>query len=310
MTCRNKKASQKTVAGDVCFSGIGLHSGEFTSVRISSAPINHGIVFYSNYAETKAHWSNIKSTLFATSIEFSDGSCVSTIEHLLGALYGLGVTNAKIHVSGPEIPGLDGSALEIVNAILAMGIHDQEECPIFIRIKDTLRIEKDGKFIEISPSDHLIISSHCLLSDGRSYLFEYDFDRDSFIEDISPARTFVELKHIENMRSMGLIKGGDINSALVLHEGMAVNPDGERFSNECSRHKILDMIGDFALLGYPIMAKISASCTGHTLNYTVVRQIAERPDFFEYCSYGDSINNKVLGGILQSGVSVAFSVNT
>ena len=290
---------QRTLKSAIEMESVGLHTGEMMRVTIHPAYPDTGICFRRTDVDceyTRVSPYNVTSTTLATTIQCGNHT-ISTIEHLKSALYGLGVDNAKIDVSGPEIPVFDGSAVPFVDAILNTGIVEQAKARKFIKFKKRIRLEKDGKWIEIIPSRFFKVT------------FDIDFDNesigqqkayfnvtpDAFAKDIAPARTFGFRQEVEQLWAMGLAKGGSLDTAVVIDGSDVMNPEGLRFRDEFVRHKILDLVGDISLLGYPIFGHIRAYKSGHNLNNLFARTLIESANFYSIVELPDNdpaiINN-------------------
>lgn len=265
---------QFTLAGDVIQSGIGLHSGVEVQVRITPAPINSGRRFSRvdrpGCPDILAHFSQVGETTLST--ELGQGEArVRTVEHLLAALAGLGISNARIEIDGPEVPLLDGSALEWVRSIAAVGRVEQAAPQAILAIESPLWVREGDMFVMAMPHPGFKLSygidfEHPAI--GQQW-FSFDGDADSwadrFAEEIAPARTFGFAHQVEQLRQLGLIKGGSLDNALVCGPDGWVNPP-LRFANEPVRHKLLDLIGDLSLLGAIPQAHILAYKASHRLH--------------------------------------------
>ena len=263
---------QKTIAKPFTIKGIGLHSGRDFQAVISPAPCNTGIQFrrddvrHCDYTRITPY--NVSSTQLATTIDCG-GLPISTIEHFSAAFYGLGIDNAFISVSGTEVPILDGSAKEIIECIENAGYKEQNESRKVLKVTSPVSIEYEGKTVEIEPSNNFEITfeldyPHPVI--GKQ-VFTYVYNENTFHREIGIARTFGFKREVEALWSMGLAKGGSLDNAIVIDDEKGVlNEEGLRFSNEFVRHKILDMFGDLALIGYRLQGKIKASKSGHHVN--------------------------------------------
>jgi len=281
------KILQHTVSDKITFKGIGLHSGAEVKIDILPAPVNTGIVFVRADKDPeyiiKANVKNIVSTLAATTIG-KNGITISTIEHLMAALYGLEIDNAIIIVNGPEIPALDGSAGVFVKKIKEVGIKEQKEPRHFIRVLETISIEDDDRFIMIEPHDTFAINveiqfSHCVIG-NQKYICN-NVTPEEFEKNISKARTFGFLSQVAEMRKNGLARGGSEKNAIVIGDDGILNSEGLRFKNEMARHKALDLIGDLALLGNPLLAKVTAKRNGHELHRKLMSKLIDTPNAFQ-----------------------------
>lgn len=272
---------QKTIAQAFTIKGIGLHSGKEFQAVVSPAPVNTGIQFkrddvrHCGYTRITPY--NVSSTQLATTID-CDGLPISTIEHFSAAFYGLGIDNAFIAVSGTEVPILDGSAKDIMEHIEKAGIKEQNEKRKVLRVTRPVSIEYEGKTVEIKPSDNFEITfeldyPHPVI--GKQ-VFTYIYDEKTFHKEIGTARTFGFKREVEALWSMGLAKGGSLDNAIVIDDKEGVlNKEGLRFKNEFVRHKILDMFGDLALIGYRLQGSISACKSGHQVNNVFARALLE-----------------------------------
>ncbi len=272
---------QKTLAKPFTIKGIGLHSGKDFTAVVSPAPENTGIQFkrddvrHCNYTRITPY--NVSSTQLATTIDCG-GLPISTIEHFSAAFYGLGLDNAYVAVSGTEVPILDGSAKDIMEHIEKAGLKEQREKRRVLKVTRPVSIEYEGKTVEIEPSDNFQITfeldyPHPVI--GRQ-IYTYSYNEDTFHKEIGIARTFGFKKEVEALWSMGLAKGGSLDNAIVIGDEEGVlNKEGLRFNNEFVRHKILDMFGDLALIGYRLQGKINASKSGHQVNNVFARTLLE-----------------------------------
>jgi UDP-3-O-[3-hydroxymyristoyl] N-acetylglucosamine deacetylase len=267
----NYKNIQKTLARPAECSGIGLHSGKHANLTIRPAPENHGIRFrrvdLMDQPSIPARFNKVVDTSLATVIG-NEGFIVSTIEHLMAAFAGLGIDNAMVDIDTYELPMLDGSAGPYVRMLMEAGIQCQSSPRCFFTVKKPIELEEDGKFVGLYPDDCLRISctieyDHPLI---RSQSFSTEITEDCFQHEIADARTFCLLHEVEQMKANGLALGGSLDNALVIDGTRILNEGGLRFENECVRHKLLDCIGDFSLLGLPILGHIVARRSGHHFN--------------------------------------------
>jgi len=271
---------QRTIKKPVSIGGIGLHSGEEVRLQFLPASEGEGIVFIrrdiKGSPRIRAHHRNIIDTRLATTIS-ENGTVISTVEHLLAAFAGMGIDNILVELDGPEVPIFDGSARAFVEAFSDAGIREQKELRPTISLKRELRLDLgDGRWADILPSKELEIEAsfewrHPILSDQK---FSYKHIEGAFSE-IETARTFCLLKDVENMKRMGLIRGGSLDNAVVLDEERVLNPDGLRFENEFARHKVLDALGDFKLAGIGIQAKFRIHKSGHEFHKMVMGKLFE-----------------------------------
>ena len=274
-----RKIPARTIQKSVVVHGRGLHSGVRTGIILHPLPPGSGIVFGTLSSDTMipATVEYVQSTGYATSL-YRDGMGVKTVEHLLSALHGYGITNLLIKMQG-EVPILDGSALEFCQLLDSAGIVEQdEEVEAFI-VDRTYQVgdQSTDKFLRIEPSEQFEIS-YCLEYPPPVGRQEYQYihqDADSYREAVAPARTFGFLKEIETLEEMGLANGGRLNNCILIGEQGIINPP-LRFEDELVRHKILDLLGDLYLLGQPIRGKVTAHRTGHGDNVALLRAIREQ----------------------------------
>lgn len=274
---------QHTVAGPVTFTGIGLHTGKPSRATILPASPDSGIAFRIAGTGTviPATVDYVIETAYATVLS-RGGDRIATVEHVLAGLYGMEVDNALVEVDGPELPILDGSALPIAAAIRARGLVEQHARRRFLHVPERERIRCNGSFImaDPSPSDDLVVLMMIDFPDtviGRQWL-RFTLDADTFLDEIAPARTFVLRHQIEDLWRAGLARGGSLDNAIVV-EGYSVhNTEGLRFRDEFVRHKILDFLGDMALLGRPVCGSFLAVRPGHTVNRCLTERLSGIPD--------------------------------
>ena len=271
------RSKQKTLKKSVVLSGQGLHSGVKTGLILHPLPPNSGVRFtgISGEVTVLAHLDNVGSTGYATSLR-TQGFAVGTVEHLLAVLHSYGISNLLIKVHG-EVPILDGSALEFCQAIEEAGIQQEDEDIAAVVIDRAYRVEaKGGEFIAIEPADGFSVHYELRYPNPvgeQQYLYCHR-DADSFRDEIAPARTFGFLKDIAKLQTMGLANGGRLSNFILIDDERIVNTE-LRFADEFARHKILDILGDFYLLGRPMRGAIHARMTGHSDNIALLRKIRE-----------------------------------
>jgi UDP-3-O-[3-hydroxymyristoyl] N-acetylglucosamine deacetylase len=279
---------QNTFKNEVFIKGAGLHTGREVNMRLKPAPRNTGIVFIRTDKRgtgIKAGVSSVADTTFATNLA-SNGVSVGTVEHLLSALAALNVDNLYVELDGPEIPIMDGSAFYFIQKILEAGIARQAERVSCIRILKPIMVKEGPCQIAVVPYEGTKIScsvnyNHPLFEEQRLSL---DITGTNFIREIAPARTFGFLRDVRTLLSKGLAKGGSLDNAIVVDENGVLNKGELRFKDEFVRHKILDTIGDFSLLGRPIYGHIIANRSGHSLNIKLLRKILLFTDSWEIIS--------------------------
>jgi UDP-3-O-acyl N-acetylglucosamine deacetylase len=271
----NSSIRQRTLKKSVVTSGQGLHSGMKTGLILHPLPANSGILFtgISGDAQVPAHLDYVGSTGYATSLR-AKGFAVGTVEHLLAVLHSYGITNLLVKVQG-EIPILDGSALEFCNLIEEVGIQEESEEWSEIVVDRPYRIESErGESIRIEPAE--TFSVHYVLNYPKPVgIQEHTYTHRGpacFREEIAPARTFGFLRDIEQLQQAGLVNGGKLNNCILIDNEKIINTD-LRFPNELARHKILDIMGDFYLLGKPVRGAITATMTGHSDNISLLREL-------------------------------------
>jgi UDP-3-O-[3-hydroxymyristoyl] N-acetylglucosamine deacetylase len=282
--------SQCTIANPVLISGIGLHCGDRINMTMRPAEAGTGIVFHRKTGERtvsiEAHSSRVVDTRLATVLGKS-GVTVSTVEHLLGALSALGIDNLNIDIDGPEVPVMDGSAAPFVDLLQSAGLRHLNRSRRFLAVRRPMSLVDGDKRVSIIPSRFFRITfeiafNHpCISHQERTV----KLSSENFRRDIAPARTFGFLNEVEYLKANGLARGGSLENAIVIGEDSILNPEGLRFHDEFVRHKILDSIGDFSLLGYPILGHIKASRAGHDLNHRMVEKILASPECWKLVEF-------------------------
>lgn len=275
---------QHTLGQSISTSGIGLHSGQPSTLTLSPAPVDSGITFVrkgknQQNEACQASLRNLKSMDLCTTIG-ANGFQVQTIEHVLSALWGMEIDNATIELDSEEVPARDGSAVPFVKLIQAAGQVPQERQRTYLKILKPLHVAHHNRSLSILPSPTAKITysidyAHSLI---QQQTYEYDWTASEFMVNIAPARTFAFLAEVESLWTRGLGKGGSLENTVVFSDTGVLNQGGLRFPNECVRHKILDLIGDLALLGVPIIGHIIAKCSGHHLHTELVRTILDNPE--------------------------------
>jgi len=285
---------QRTLRNAIKATGVGLHSGEKVYLTLWPAPVNAGIVFrrvdLDPVVEIPARAENVRETTLSTTL-IANGEKVSTVEHLLSAMAGLGIDNAFVDVSASEVPIMDGSAAPFVFLIQSAGIEEQNAAKKFIRIKRPVTVEDGDKTASFLPFDGFKVSfsidfDHPVFRE-RSPHAEIDFSTTSFVKEVSRARTFGFMHEIEYLRSQGLARGGSVDNAIVVDEYRILNQDGLRYDDEFVKHKILDAIGDLYLLGYGVIGEYRAHKSGHALNNASLRALIAQPDAWEMVTFED-----------------------
>jgi len=271
--------NQKTIKNQISFKGIALHSGLIVNVCIKPASPNFGIVFkrvdLSKNNIIYPNFMNVTNTSLNTTIENEYGAKVSTIEHLMGALFGLGIDNAIIEIDNEEVPILDGSAKEFISKIISAGFEISNSPIKIIKINKEINFSEGDRFISIKPStlnldiDFELNYENKIIGNQRNSIKVYEDD----LTDIYNSRTFCLYKDIEKIKKIGLAKGGSLENAIVVGDKNILNPEGLRNKKEFVNHKILDCIGDLYTSGYRIVASIFCSKGGHYLTNQLLRKV-------------------------------------
>ncbi|MBW2673212.1 MAG: UDP-3-O-acyl-N-acetylglucosamine deacetylase [Deltaproteobacteria bacterium] len=281
---------QKTIEKEIRCKSVGLHSGRKINMTINPAGVDEGIVFYRSDLpgsdRIKADPTSVSDTTLATTLG-TNGTRISTVEHLLSAFFGMGIDNAIIETDSFEIPIMDGSSLPFVDFLKEAGIKSQGKSKRFVVIKEPVSVSDDEGSAAILPSPEFRITydidfSHPLI--GRQS-YDMIFSHEAYENDICAARTFGFLQEVEYLQARGLALGGSLNNAIVLNEEKVINKEGLRFPDEFVKHKILDAIGDLSLLGMPIIGHFVAYRSGHRLNNLLLRKLLERRECWEMIHY-------------------------
>jgi UDP-3-O-[3-hydroxymyristoyl] N-acetylglucosamine deacetylase len=271
---------QRTLKNAIRATGVGLHTGKKVLMVLRPAPANHGIWFrrtdLDEPVDIPARAENVSETTLGTTI-VHDGARVSTIEHLLSALAGLGIDNAIIELSSDEVPIMDGSAGPFVFLLQSAGIEEQNAPKKFVRIKKSVKVEDGEKWARFDPYDGFKVNfeiefDHPVFK-RRSQVAAMDFSTTTFLREVSRARTFGFMRDLEYMRSRNLALGGNLDNAIVLDDYRILNEDGLRYEDEFVKHKILDAIGDLYLLGHSLIGEFSGYKSGHGLNNRLLRTL-------------------------------------
>ncbi|MCL5966208.1 MAG: UDP-3-O-acyl-N-acetylglucosamine deacetylase [Deltaproteobacteria bacterium] len=260
---------QHTIAKPVEFSSVGLHTGLTCTARILPALPDSGVTFRRTdvRVDIPAAVENVAETAFATVLA-SRGARVSTVEHFLAALYGMEIDNAIVEVDGPELPILDGSAFPVARAIASAGAEEQPARRRFLHVVRGEKIRRNGSMLTASPSDELetlMVVDFSAAAIGKQWL-KFTLSPEAFLTGIAPARTFTLREQIEGLWAAGLAKGGSLDNAIVVEGDKIHNTEGLRFPDEFVRHKLLDFLGDIALVGRPVRGSFLAVRPGHTIN--------------------------------------------
>ncbi len=287
-------ARQRTLKNEISATGVGLHSGKQVHLTLRPAGINTGIIFrrvdLSPVKEIPARAENVGDTQLSTSIE-KGGASISTVEHLLSALAGLGVDNAYVDVDAAEVPIMDGSASPFVFLIQSAGLDEQDEAKQFLRVKKEVRVEDGDKWVRFSPYNGFKVTfsidfDHPVFENRRSSMC-IDFSSTTYVKEISRARTFGFMREIEWLRSRDLALGGSLHNAVVVDDNAVLNEDGLRSEDEFVKHKMLDAIGDLYLLGYSLIGAFEGYKSGHEMNNRLLRQLLSDENNWEMVSFAE-----------------------
>ncbi len=283
---------QRTLNNTIRATGVGLHTGEKVYLTLRPAAVNTGIVFRRTDldppVEIQARADNVGDTTLSTSLVNGDVR-VSTVEHLLSAMAGLGIDNAVIDVTAPEVPIMDGSAGPFVFLIQSAGIVEQNEPKRFIRILKPVNVQQGDKLASFKPFNGFKVTfaidfDHPVFQ-NRTLEASVDFSSTSFVREVSRARTFGFMHEIEYLRSQGLARGGSMDNAIVVDETRILNEDGLRYEDEFVKHKVLDAIGDLYLLGNSLIGEFAAYKSGHALNNLLLRTLIAQEDAWEVVTF-------------------------
>lgn len=281
---------QCTLRDKVSFSGIGLHTGKEIACTVGSGEPDTGIVFFRvDIANTPipARYSSVCDTNLCTVISDGHGSSVSTIEHIMSAFYAMGIHNAEVYLDGPEVPIMDGSAIEFVRMFQEVGLKPQSVPEKRLVVKNTVEVKEGQKYVRLLPSDTTFFD--CAIDFAASSIgvqrFTFDMSCEDYSYEIASARTFGFASEIKKLQQMGLAKGASLQNAIGIGEdGAVMNEGGLRYDNEFVRHKVLDIIGDLYTSGYRLVCKVEANQPSHKLNNLVLRHLFESETAYEICS--------------------------
>lgn len=286
---------QRTLKRIVQATGVGLHTGKKVTLTMRPAPANTGVIYrrtdLNPPVDFPADAKSVRDTMLCTCLVNEDDVRISTVEHLNAALAGLGIDNIVIEVDAPEIPIMDGSAAPFVFLLLDAGIEELRTAKKFIRIKETVRVEDGDKWAEMRPYngfklDFTIDFNHPAI-DASTQRHKLDFSAESFMSQISRARTFGFMRDIEYLQSKGLCLGGSFDCAIVVDDYRVLNDDGLRFEDEFVRHKMLDAIGDLFMCGYNIIGEFTAFKSGHALNNKLLQAVLAKESAWEFVTFED-----------------------
>ncbi len=316
MTARSTR--QTTLAEPISLKGIGVHSGDEATVSLLPADADTGIVFLGvdqatgREVEIPALWSSVTATSLCTVIGNPSAGGISTVEHLMAALRGLGVDNAVIEVDGPEMPIMDGSAADFVDAIDQVGLKHLQAPRRAVRIRKPVRVDHGSAWCELLPFDGTrfdVTIDFETVAIGRQRKV-IDLSPESFRRDLARARTFGSVSDVEKLWSMGFARGSSLENSVAIADDKVLNPEGTRWPDEFVRHKMLDAIGDLALAGLPIIGLFRSYKGGHRLNHAILVELFEKAgadayDLVEAPSRRDAGSAELVSGL----TAAAFGPN-
>ncbi|WP_083251434.1 UDP-3-O-acyl-N-acetylglucosamine deacetylase [Acidihalobacter yilgarnensis] len=285
---------QRTLKNAIRATGVGLHTGEKVLLTLHPAPVDAGVVFrrvdLDPVVSIKATPQNVGDTRLSTTL-VQGGTSISTVEHLLSAVAGLGIDNLTVDVSAPEVPIMDGSAGPFVFLIQSAGIVEQHAPKRYIRIKQRVTVEDGDKWARFEPFDGFKVGfgidfDHPMFKNGVQFT-ELDFSSTSFVKEVSRARTFGFMRDIETLRARNLALGGSLENAVVLDDYRVLNEDGLRYEDEFVKHKVLDAIGDLYLLGHSLIGAFTGYKSGHALNNRLLRALIAQEGAWEEVTFDD-----------------------
>jgi len=273
---------QTTILKEVEITGVGLHTAQKVVLRLSPASDNDGITFYRSDKKERIKfcYDNVISTTLSTNIGVNN-AIISTTEHLMSAIYAYGIDNINIDINADEIPIVDGSATAFCMLLNEAGIKNLSQNRKFIKITKDVEVSGKNSWVKLSPSlkseFHYSIEFNTKAIQKQSFSFE--FSKKNYLEEISKARTFGLMSEIAKMREMNLIKGGDLDNAVIFDESKVINSSKLRYENEPVRHKILDALGDLAILPHFVIGKYSSFAGSHKLNHLITKKLYEEEAF-------------------------------
>lgn len=285
---------QRTLKNVIRATGIGLHTGDKVYLTVRPAPVDTGIVFrrvdLDPVVEIRAEAEKVGETTLSSTL-VQDGVKVGTVEHLLSAMAGLGIDNAYVELSAPEVPIMDGSAGPFVFLLQSAGIEEQAAAKKFIRIKREVRLEEGDKSAVFVPFNGFKVTfsiefDHPVFA-NRNQTASIDFSSTSFVKEVARARTFGFMRDIEYLRSQNLALGGSVDNAIVVDEHRILNEDGLRYEDEFVKHKMLDAIGDLYMLGHSLIGEFIGHKSGHALNNQLLRKLLQEEDAWEVVTFED-----------------------
>lgn len=290
-----KMIRQRTIKQAIASTGVGLHKGNKVQLTLRPAPVNTGLVFrrvdLNPAVDIPAQAELVRDTQMCTCLITDDNVRVSTVEHLLAAVAAMGIDNLIIEVDSHEIPIMDGSSHPFIYLLQSAGIQEQSAAKKFIKLKQPVRVEEGDKWAELLPHDGFKIDfaidfDHPAIADTNQVV-SMDFSSNSFIKEISRARTFGFMRDIEYLRANNLALGGSFDNAVVLDEFRILNTEGLRYDDEFVKHKILDAVGDLYMCGHSILGHLRAYKSGHALNNQLLRAVLQQQEAWEFVTFED-----------------------
>lgn len=287
---------QRTIKQAVSVTGIGLHKGEKVTMTLRPAPVNTGVVYRridkEPFVDIPAKANAVGDTMLCTCLGNKQGDTISTVEHLSSAMAGLGVDNLIVEVDSNELPIMDGSASPFIFLLQSAGIQELNAAKKFIRIKKHVRVEEGDKWAEFVPFegfrvDFKIDFDHPVIRQTNQHMV-MDFSSESYIDQVSRARTFGFMKELEFMHEHNLALGGSMENAVALDEYRVLNQEGLRYSDEFVKHKILDAVGDLYLAGHSIVGELKAYKSGHGLNNKLLNAMLDDASAWEFATFDES----------------------
>ena len=302
---------RRTLESDAEFSGVGLHSGQPVRMTVSSAPSGAGVSFLRVDVPVErqmipARYDLVSDTMLCTKLTNEDGVSVGTVEHVMAAIAGCGINDAMIALDGPEVPIMDGSSAQFVDGLLEAGIVHQRGTVDAIRILSPVVVEDGDKRAALLPADRMEIDFRIAFDDAAIGVQSHNLTlvNGAFVSELSDCRTFGHLKEVEQLRSMGLARGGGLHNAIVVDAGRVLNPEGLRRPDEFVRHKMLDAVGDLALAGAPIIGRYEGEKAGHGMTNLLLRALFDQPNAWKW----DVLQNDLTMGGAALGASRTASV--
>ena len=295
---------QRTLSNVIRATGVGLHSGEKVYLTLRPAAPNSGVVFrridLAEPVEIPARVENVGETHLCTTLVSGKGVRVSTVEHLLSAMAGLGIDNAYVDLSADEVPIMDGSAGPLVFLLQSAGIEEQPAPKRFIRIKRKVRVEDGDKWAELEPFDgfkvKFTIRFDMPVFEDYPDTANIDFSTTSFVKEVSRARTFGHVGDLERLRENNLARGGNFDNAIIYDDYRVLNHYGLRYTDELVKHKVLDAIGDLYLLGYSLIGSFAGFKSGHSLNNRLLRALMADEEAYSIVTYDDPADLPIIYG--------------